>query len=166
MKKIMMMLLCGFLFSLAGHAQGEYVPPFAKNKVYAAASLSGLNFKYNSSDNWHADFNARGGWLFADNWMVLGDMGYNYLHGGHNTLQAGGGLRYYIEQNGLYIGVGATYVHNGHFDDMMPGAHLGYAFFLNRYVTVEPEIYYNQKLKSPSDYSGFGFRLGVGIYLF
>ena len=46
----------------------------------------------------------------------------------------------------------------------MPTIQLGYAFFLNRTVTIEPELYYNQSLKDHSDYSGFGLRIGFGIY--
>ena len=43
-------------------------------------------------------------------------------------------------------------------------AQVGYSFFLNRTVTIEPEIYYNQSLKDHNDYSGFGLRIGFGIY--
>ena len=46
----------------------------------------------------------------------------------------------------------------------MPTAQIGYAFFLNRTVTIEPEIYYNQSLKCHSDYSGFGVRISFGIF--
>ena len=47
----------------------------------------------------------------------------------------------------------------------MPGLEVGYAFFLNRSVTIEPAIYYDQSFKS-SRYSTVGFKLGVGVYLF
>ena len=61
--------------------------------------------------------------------------------------------------------MGANYVHKWHdFDDFMPTIQLGYSFFLNRTVTIEPELYYNQSLKDHSDYSGFGLRIGFGIY--
>ena len=45
----------------------------------------------------------------------------------------------------------------------MPTVQLGYAFFLNRTVTIEPELYYNQSLKD-QDYSGLGLRISFGIY--
>jgi hypothetical protein len=50
-------------------------------------------------------------------------------------------------------------------DDFMPTVHIGYAYFLSRSVTIEPEVYYNQSFKKHEDYSGLGFRLNFGIYL-
>ncbi len=166
MKKTLLAIISGLLLSLTANAQGEYVPPFAKNKIYVASSLSGVGLSYNANEKWNLGVDAKGGWLFEDNWMVTGTLGYDYRHCGHNSLLLGAGARYYIEQNGLYLGAGANYVHEHDFDDVRPTVQVGYAFFLNRYVTVEPELYYDQSLKNHSDYSGFGFRIGVGIYLF
>ena len=47
----------------------------------------------------------------------------------------------------------------------MPGLEMGYAFFLNKTVTIEPAIYYDQSFKRHSDYSKIGLRIGLGIYL-
>lgn len=164
MKKTIMMLLCGMVFSLAANAQVTDRPPFGQDKIYVGASLSNLNLRYNGSDKWNFDVALKGGYLFEDNWMVTGKLGYDYRQHDFNDFTAGAGLRYYIEQNGLYLGAGADYVHHHAYDDLMPTVQLGYAFFLNRTVTLEPEVYYNQSLKSHSDYSGFGIRIGFGIY--
>ena len=40
---------------------------------------------------------------------------------------------------------------------------VGYAFFLGHYVTLEPELFYEQSFKN-SDYTRFGLRLGLGVY--
>ena len=48
----------------------------------------------------------------------------------------------------------------------MPGVEVGYAFFLNDAVTVEPAIYYDQSFKNHKDFSTIGLKIGVGIYLF
>ena len=78
----------------------------------------------------------------------------------------GVGLRYYIIQNGLYLGVNGKFLHaNKDYNDIMPGLEIGYAFFINRSVTIEPAVYYDQSFKS-SDYSTIGFKVGLGIYLF
>jgi hypothetical protein len=75
--------------------------------------------------------------------------------------------RYYIIQNGIYLGAGATYKHANHnYNDIMPGVEIGYAFFINRHVTIEPALYYEQSFKDHSKYSNVGLRLGLGIYLF
>ena len=166
MKKVIMMILCGLMFSLASSAQGGYVPPFAKNKIYTSASLSGIGLSYNNNQKWNLNLDAKGGWLFEDNWMVTGTVGYNYRHTSYNSFKLGAGARYYIEQNGLYLGAGANYVHEHDFDDLMPTIQVGYAFFLNGSVTIEPEIYYDQSLKDHSEYSGFGVRIGFGIYFY
>lgn len=47
----------------------------------------------------------------------------------------------------------------------MPGIEVGYAFFLNRTVTIEPAVYYDQSFKNHSDFSKIGLRIGVGVYL-
>jgi hypothetical protein len=139
-------------------------PPFGQEKFYVASSLSGFDLNYDKNDKWKFDLQAKAGYLFDDNWMVMALAEYDYRKHMANTFKVGTGLRYYIEQNGLYVGLGANYVHQNHdFDDFMPSAHLGYAFFLNRTVTIEPELYYNHSFKD-SDYSGFGLRIGFGIY--
>ena len=165
MKKIVLICLSCLLASLSGHAQpGTDSTPFRKGKTYVGASLTGLDLNYNSSDKWHLGLDGRGGWLFEDNWMLLGNVGLEVRHHSHNTFLLGAGVRYYIEQNGIYLGAGANYVHEDGIDDLRPSVQIGYAFFLNRTVTIEPEIYYNQSLKNHSDYSGFGLRLGLGLY--
>ena len=167
MKKTLMMLLGGLLFALAGNAQvsNDDRTPFYQGKYYAGASLSGFDLRYNGCEKWNFDLTGKCGYLFTDNWMVTGQLEYDYRKHGSNTFKAGVGARYYIEQNGLFLGAGANYVHQYHcYDDFMPTIQLGYSFFLNRTMTIEPELYYNQSLKDHSDYSGFGFRIGFGIY--
>lgn len=169
MKKIALVWLSCLLVSLSGYAQPsngarDEGTPFRKGKTYLGASLSGLDLNYNSNDKWHLGLDARLGWMFEDNWMLLGSCGFEMRHHLPNTFTLGLGARYYIEQNGLFLGAGANYFHEDGVDDLRPSIQIGYAFFLNRSVTIEPEIYYNQSLKNHSDYSGFGIRLGVGIY--
>ena len=161
-----MMLLGGLLFTLAGNAQvSNDRTPFYRGKIYAGASLSGFDLRYNQNEKWNFDLSAKGGYLLADNLMATGQMEYDYRKVGSNTFKVGVGGRYYIEQNGLWLGAGVNYVHqNSTYDDFMPTVQLGYAFFLNRTVTIEPELYYNQSFKNHDDYSGFGFRIGFGIY--
>ena len=77
----------------------------------------------------------------------------------------GAQARYYIEQNGLYLGGGVKLAHSGGYNDFMPGVEVGYAFFLGKSVTLEPAIYYDQSFKKHVDYSTVGLKLGIGIYL-
>ena len=164
MKETIVAALCALLFTLTGNAQTQDSLPFAKDKFYTAASLSNFDINWNKSQSWHADLAAKCGYLFEDDWMITANLGYDWYKVGSNTFKAGAGLRYYIEQNGLFLGAGADYLHSEGFDDFMPTVQLGYAFFLNRTVTIEPEVYYNLSLKDHNEYSGFGFRIGFGIY--
>ena len=70
-------------------------------------------------------------------------------------------------QNGIFLGVSGKYIHaSSSYNDFMPGVEVGYAFFINRTVTIEPAIYYDQSFKKHSDYSTVGFRISIGINLF
>lgn len=83
-----------------------------------------------------------------------------------SSFTAGIGGRYYIVQNGLYLGANLKYLHADHsYNDLMPGAEVGYAFYINRSVTIEPAIYYDHSFNN-SDYSTVGLKIGIGIYLF
>lgn len=151
------------LLSLPTHAQ------FQEGKGYVGASLTGLNLNYNGSDGFNAGLEAKGGYFFFDDFMLLGNLSYEYngsdAVADHFTL--GVGSRYYIIQNGLYLGAGIKWVHANHnYNDLMPGVELGYAFFINRSVTIEPSIYYDQSFRRHSDYSTIGLKIGLGIYLF
>ena len=162
MKKILLTMLCGLMFSMASQAQDRL--PFAKDKGYIGASLSGFDLNWSKPSSWHMNMAAKGGYLFEDDWMVTCTLGYDWYKTADKTLLAGAGLRYYIEQNGLFLGAGANYQHNATYDDFVPNFEMGYAFFLNRTVTLEPSVYYNMSLKDHVNYSGFGLRIGIGIY--
>ena len=159
-------MLLAFVAVLTTEAQNHNSRlPFGKGKFYVATCVSGIDLSYSKSQEWNLDLMAKGGYFFTDNWMFTGQAGFNYRSEIPNTFDLGAGLRYYIEQNGLYIGAGADYVHsNSSYDDITPTVQLGYAFFLNGSVTIEPELYYNHSLKN-TDYSGLGLRIGIGIYL-
>lgn len=160
MKKLLT-LMAAMLLCVGASAQ------FQKGKGYLGASLTGLNLSYNSDTHLNFGVEAKAGYLFADNLMLLGKLGYMHTGGDddRNDFEAGVGGRYYITQNGLYLGLNCNYRHASGYNDILPGLEIGYAFFINRSVTIEPAIYYDQSFKS-SDYSTIGLRIGLGIYLF
>lgn len=160
MKKLAMMLV-GLLMTVAANAQ------FEKGKVYCGASLSGLGLSYNGSSELNLGVRGQVGYLFADNLMAVGNVSYDHTgaSGVDDYFSVGAQGRYYIVQNGLYLGAGAKYIHTSDYNDVMPGVEVGYSFFVSRTVTIEPAIYYDQSFKDHSDYSTIGFRIGVGVYL-
>ncbi len=160
MKKALF-LFFALLLTLTASAQ------FEEGKTYIGASLSGLNLSYNGSNEAQFGVNAVAGKFLADNVLLYGMAGFDHPgKGSDNAVNAGAGVRYYITQNGIFLGANAKYVHsNASYNDIMPGVEVGYAFFLSRTVTIEPAIYYQQSFKKHSDYSTVGLRIGLGIYL-
>ena len=153
------MIIVALVMTLTASAQ------FEEGTWYGNASTSSLNLCYNSTSKCAFNLNAKAGYCLADNLMVLASAGVD-TQDSYTNLSIGVGGRYYIIQNGIYLGANLqikqvdTEKHN----DVMPGVEVGYAFFLNRHVTVDPAIYYDQSLKSHKDYSTIGFRIGLGVY--
>ena len=157
-----MLLVAAMVVSLCASAQ------FQEGKGYLGASLTGLDLHYNGQDGFNVGIEGKAGYFPWDNIMVLAS--FDAVHDGSKTvadhITVGVGGRYYITQNGLYLGAGVKHLHANHsYNDLMPGAEVGYAFFINRSVTIEPALYYDQSFKK-SDYSTVGLKVGLGIYLF
>ena len=166
MRKLMMAAI-GLMMATSVNAQkvlNESTTPFEESKFYIGASLSGLTLNYSKASDWSLGLSAKVGYLFLDNWMVLGVIDYqNYSSGTVTSTNIGAGARYYFERNGVYVGLTAKYAHATGADEFKPEINVGYAFFLGHYVTLEPELYYEQSFKN-SRYSQFGLRLGFGVY--
>lgn len=161
MKKLLS-LLSVLLLTLTASAQ------FEQDKKYIGATLSGLNLCYNGENETTIDVDAMAGYMVSNNVLVYGKAGYSHqaVRGYDDILKLGVGGRYYIVQNGIFLGVNANYIHaDPKFNDFRPGVEVGYAFFLSHTVTIEPAIYYEQSFKSHKDYSTVGLRIGFGIYL-
>ena len=122
----------------------ESTTPFEESKFYVGASLSGLTLNYSKASEWSFGLSAKAGYLFLDNWMVLGVFDYqNYSSGYAVTTNIGAGVRYFFERNGIFVGLTPKYSHQPGIDEFKPEVNVGYAFFLGHYVTLEPELYYD-----------------------
>lgn len=152
-------MLAMLIMTLAANAQ------FEKGTKYINASITGLDLSYNGNKELSFGFQAKGGYFFDDCWQINTMIGFEkqgkYAKG---AFQIGAGGRYYILQNGLYTGVNVKAILSSGYNDFMPGIELGYSFFLNDKVTIEPAVYYDQSFKGHSDYSTVGLRVGLGLY--
>ncbi len=182
MKKIFLVALLA-LVGVGAHAQ------FDKGTSYLNASLSGLSMSYSKDARFKMGLEAQGGYFLEDAWMLYGRFGFQHQtikgpDNNRNDLEVGVGGRYYIKQNGLYLGCGlmldhASHVHlvygydatgtpsltkmgNRNYLDLTP--EIGYCFYLNHYVSIEPAIYYNLCLNHFSEGSEVGLKLGIGYY--
>ena len=183
MKKIALFVMA-LMMSVAANAQ------FEQGKFYCGASFSGFDLGYSGLTKGHVNVQAKGGYLLWDNIMATAQLSYEKSKDTPAAFSCGIGGRYYIEQNGLFLGLSLGYKHIGaesitenvldpvtqqtkevtidgnSYNDFMPSVQVGYAFFVSRTVTIEPELYYEQSFKNHKDYSNFGLRIGIGVYLF
>ena len=158
MKKVILSLLLAVV-SMGAFAQ------FEQGTKYANLSLTGFGMNYSKAGGFNLGLDATGGYFVADSWMVLGQFGWSHMDG-DNVFGLGAGARYYIVQNGLYLGAGLKFKHaDKNYNDLLPSVQLGYAFFLGRTVTLEPELYFDISTKK-FDYTCYGLRVGIGVYLF
>ncbi len=168
MKKIAMMIVA-LAMTVAAQAQYTYqykTTPYHSDKYFIGASLTGLDLSYSGSEKFKAGVAAQVGYMVFDNVLVMAEAGMNYSDEKLNSFNLAAGGRYYIEQNGIFLGAKLNYVHGyKSYNDILPGVEVGYSFFLSRTVTIEPSIYYNQSFKKHSDFSNVGFKIGFGIYL-
>ena len=169
MRKILISMVA-LMATMSANAQylNESETPFTEGKFYVSASASSASLAYSKSTDFALGINGKVGYLFMNNLMALGVAEFNSQKNFDViTMELGAGARYYFERTGIFLGALAKYAHTkgdgSSFSDFRPELHAGYCFFLGHHVTLDPEIYYEHSFKD-SDYSGFGLRIGIGIY--
>lgn len=141
---------------------------FEKGKFLVNTSLTGLNLSHSKYEGTGFGLDVAGGAFVADNLSVLVNFKGEYVENGMDETALGAGMRYYISGCGVYGGLGLAYKHLSNSVDrknivcMTP--ELGYAFFLNGTVTLEPAVYYDLSFMNCSQYSKLGFKIGFGFY--
>jgi len=162
MKKIILSLLLAAV-TIGASAQ------FEKGTKYANASLTGFGLDYCKAGGFHIGIAAGGGYFIADSWMLMGQIGWNH-QGSFNEFNLGLGGRYYMRDNGLFFsgtvryglnsaGNGAPVDHNAY---LTP--EVGYCFYLNDHVSIEPSVYLDMCLNHFKDYTRVGLKVSFGYY--
>ena len=153
---LVLLLTLGFTKS---HAQ------FDAGTGYIAAGLSNLNFNYTDKGGIRAGMNIDGGYFVADCLLARASFGYNHYAKRNDAFTLGAGLRYYVIQNGLSIGTGAEFSHHApNINNLHIPLELGYTFYLNHYVAIEPQVFYKVSVNDFTGGSEVGVRLGLGYY--
>jgi len=161
----MLMALLLAVTTLSAHAQ------FEQGTKYLNTTLTGLDMSY-QKNHFNFGLDAKAGYFVADELMVYGQFGYNFQNikgNGNdvNKLNLGVGGRYYILQNGLYLNLGAKFEHvysGSSFNNIALTPEVGYCFYLNHYLSVEPAVYYDMSLNHFSENSKVGLKVGFGYY--
>ncbi|MCF0197359.1 MAG: hypothetical protein HUK03_09075, partial [Bacteroidaceae bacterium] len=136
MKKTLIVLLLAVM-SLTASAQ------FEKGTNYANLTLSGIGFSYNNNTKFCVGIDGVGGHFVEDGWMLKGVLGYSRQYE-MNDFHLGAGFRYYFQSNGIFMGAGFQYQYmteSNHYVQLTP--EIGYCFYINRFVSIEPALYYN-----------------------
>lgn len=157
MKKIFLALLL-LVGSLSAHAQ------FSQGTKYIGASISGLGLSYSSNEKFRMGLDASAGYFVADCLMLRATVGYDHTKE-IDDVNIGAGARYYFDDCGVFLGTGLEYQHyTPSNNDLMLPVEVGYAFFVNHFITIEPSLYYKMSFRDFSDNSTVGFKLGLGFY--
>ncbi|RRD78236.1 hypothetical protein EII14_07015 [Alloprevotella sp. OH1205_COT-284] len=158
MKKLFTLLLV-FAATLATHAQ------FSKDTKYVSTSLSGLNLEYNRKGSFRMGLNTDVGYFVADALMLRGSASFKHYGKNADQVTLGAGVRYYFLQNGISLGTGLEYSHlSPNINDLRIPLEVGYTFYLNHYIAIEPAVYYKMSINDFADGSEVGFRIGLGYY--
>lgn len=163
MKKSFLLLLFAVV-SMSSFAQ------FEKGTKYVGASLTGLNISYSSGEKFGLGLQGVGGYFFADSWMATAKLEYNHQwmpapSNDINAVTIGAGARYYFQSNGIFLGAGLQYKHAAaNLDYLQVPLEVGYCYYLNQYVSIEPAIYFEPCLNKFSDGTKVGLRIGLGFY--
>ena len=141
MKKFLTLLLLLVSFTIGARAQ------FEQDTRYVNTSLSNFGLSYNDRGGLRLGMNAEGGYFFEDNWMVHGSAGINHFGKRNNEITLGAGLRYYPNHNDLRLPF-----------------NIGYTFYLNHYIAIEPQVFYKLSVNDFTQGSEIGMRIGLGFY--
>lgn len=159
MKKILTILLLFLALATGARAQ------FEEGTKYVGAQLSALNLNFSDKAGFRVALNANGGYFFADGWMAHGTVGFEHFARNSDRFTIGGGLRYHFYENGLTLGTGLEYTHlSPNINDLRVPVELGYVYYLNHYLAIEPVVYYKLSVNDVVKGSEVGFRIGLGYY--
>lgn len=159
MKKTLITLLLAVIGFGTASAQ------FEKGKMYLATTTNSLGLSYSKTQNLQLNLGLNAGYLFEDDWMLIGEAGVDYSSKDLQSFNVGAKCRYLIEQNGLFLQAGLKYMHAApSFNDLQVTPELGYCFFLNHYLTIEPSIYYDISTQDFDHRSNAGIKIGLAWY--
>ena len=161
MKKRFMLMLVTLMLTLGAQTQ------FEQGTWYSSISTTGFELSHSDATKARLALSANVGNFIADNIALLVGVDGDF-YDNHTQLGVGTQVRYYFQTCGVYGGLGVQYSYTkvGDFDKslMFLTPEVGYTFFLNRYLTIEPAVYYRMNFSDFDAYSKFGLKLGFGFY--
>ena len=163
MKKLLFMIVL-LLGCLQANAQ------FETGRWFLNTSLTGLDLSHRECDGTDFGFALNGGTFVAKNVALCLNFRGKYQEKGIDETTLGLGARYYASNCGVYCGLGGSYKHFVRGEDeekdntFCVTPEIGYAFFLNGTVTIEPSLFYDLSFRKCKEYSNLGFKIGFAFY--
>lgn len=160
MRKLITTLVLAFVIVSSASAQ------FEKGVKYLGADLNeGIGLSYSHESDFTLKLGVNAGYFFEDNLLVMGQLGVNYTYQDLRSLSIGGKLRYFVADSGVFLGAGARYLHEfSDNNDFQITPEVGYCYFLNGNLTLQPSIYYDMSFSNFREKSRIGFAVGLGWY--
>lgn len=159
MKRIALALL----LVLAGASTA--LAQFEKGKYYVGATTNAAGLSYSKLHKARFNLGVNAGYMFEEAWLAIAEAGFDYHNSDMQKFYMGAKCRYLIEQNGLFLQLGAKYMHEAsNVNDVQLTPEVGYCFFLGRHLALEPSVYYDVSLSDFSDKSEFGVKVGLAWY--
>lgn len=161
MKRLLLLLTLVLCTATAAFAQ------FDKGTKYVNLSLSGLSLNYSKAADVRFGLEAEAGYYVQDCWLIKANSGYDHTKSTDDFF-IGSGFRYNFRQNGIFLGAGLEYEFQNfagsHVNNLRLPMEIGYTFYLNHYLALEPAVYYKPSFNNFSDGSEVGLRIGFGFY--
>ena len=159
MKKLLTVLTLAFACSTASFAQ------FEQGKKYLGADINGLGLSYSHESDVTLKLGGHAGYCVADNLLVIGHLGFDYTYKEVQTVSVGAKVRYFIADSGVFLGAGSRFLREfSNNNDFQVTPEVGYCYFLNGHLAIQPSIYYDLSFSDFKEKSRIGFSLGLGWY--
>ena len=159
MKKLLTVLALAFACSTAAFAQ------FEKGKKYLGADINGFGMSYSHESDFTLKCGGHAGYCVEDNLLVIGHIGFDYSYKDLQTVSVGAKLRYFIADTGVFLGAGSRFLREfSDNNDFQITPEVGYCYFLNGNLALQPSIYYDLSFSDFKEKSRIGFSLGLGCY--
>lgn len=159
MKKLLALFLLVCSFAIGARAQ------FEEGTSYVSTQLSSLNLSFSEQNRFRFAMSGHAGYFFTDGWMAHANVGFEHIADKIDKFNIGAGLRYHFYENGISLGTGIEYTYLGEqSNNLRLPLEVGYVYYLNHYLAIEPTLYYKVSLNNISKGSELGFRIGLGYY--
>lgn len=161
MKKLLITMLLAIVGVGSASAQFEI------GKKYLGATTNSAGLSYSDATKFQIGAGVNAGYMFEQDWLAIAEAGFDYSNKDMQSFYLGAKCRYLIEQNGIFLQGGVKYLHSApSFNDVQITPEVGYCFFLNRHLTVEPSFYYDMSLSDFTKKSKAGLKIGLGWYFY